>query len=224
MTAEEEAWLKLSLRLHKTPSEVMHQVTWVDFLRYQVIFEEELNQHEKLHWYLAQLAEIIFAIPYRIWGKPVPASVEAKKFLLRFDVVKKGERDVVDEELDKEAVENYTKMEMLKWALALGMPLPGQEWEDDGEPVKTMLPPDMQGMTPKKREKGAPAPAPPTLPPLPDGYTIDPTLLFGPEVVAALKVQGAPVPPPPAAPASQPPSIPPAGTPFGGRRRIGRGH
>jgi hypothetical protein len=174
MTAEEEAWLKLSLRLHKTPSEVMHQVTWVDFLRYQVLFEEEVNQHEVLHWYMAQLAEIIFCIPFRIWGKPIPSAVETKKFLLKFGKPEPKVKDELDEIARQDAVENYSQKEMLKWALSLGMPLPGQEPEVDTSPVKTMLPPNMRGMTVKKQEDvppGAPpvvatpaAPLPPALP------------------------------------------------------------
>jgi hypothetical protein len=103
-----------------------------------------------------------------------PSAVETKKFLLKFGKPEPKVKDELDEIARQDAVENYSQKEMLKWALSLGMPLPGQEPEVDTSPVKTMLPPNMRGMTVKKQEDvppGAPpvvatpaAPLPPALP------------------------------------------------------------
>jgi hypothetical protein len=158
MTGEERAWLELSLRLHKTPAEVMHQVTWVDFLRYQKIFEEEINLPTKDDWYAAQIAYELFCVSFRVWGKHPPTHITVKNFLMKFGAPDPVSREAIDEATEQEIIENYTQLEMLKWSLAMGVPLPGEPMpEDDGSPVRTMLPPDMAGKVRPAQEAGLPA-------------------------------------------------------------------
>lgn len=171
MTGEEEAWLRLSLRLRKTPAEVMSQVTWVDFLRYQKIFSDEMNEKEKRDWYDAQLAYEVHIIPNRIWGKQIDSRITLESFLLKFGKPDPAVRKVLDEEVQKEIDQVYIDQQMLYWATAFGMPLPGQDVPPDDTPVKTQMSPDMLA----RMGKGPGAPTPGPLPPVPGSSATPPS-------------------------------------------------
>lgn len=172
MTEEEAGWLRLSLRLHKTPAEVMHQVTWVDFIRYQKLFEDEVNEPDKRDWYDAQTAYEIHCIPYRVWGKSPPTGLSLKSFLMKFGKPDPVIRGSIDDAINQDIVENYSQLQMMYWGAAVGAGMPGETPEVDDSPVKTMLPPDMRD---RVRPAGEPTASAVSQPPPPGGPTGQPS-------------------------------------------------
>lgn len=153
MTAEEEMWLRLCLRLHKTPSEAREQITHIDFLRFWHIIQKEQDESDKRDWYDAQTAYQMWCVPFMVWGKTPPATVTIKNFLLKFTAGDGGGKpetrmdDTARTESEELAKEIAVKTDMAMWAGALGVPLPGQPLPaDDGTPVMSMLPPKLDGM------------------------------------------------------------------------------
>lgn len=158
MTAEEEMWLRLCLRLHKTPSEAKNQITYVDFLRFWSIIEKEQDESDKRDWYDAQQAYQTWCVSFLVWGKTPPPSVTIEKFLLKFTRGGDGkQKTATDPEVEHESTELARelaiKTDMAMWAAVVGASLPGEEATT---PVVTKLPPNMAGMMPQ------PAPAPAT--------------------------------------------------------------
>jgi hypothetical protein len=175
MTGEEELTYRLSLRLSKSPTELMEELTTVDLIRYAHLLEQEWHENQKQDWYAAQQAYETFCVAFRVWGKKPPANLEIKHFLMKFGKPDAVNRKLIDDAVSDLERQQHLDMQKMYWLAAVGLdPLTGKP-VDDGIPLQTRRSPDMlpeAGISPQNASPGRfPAPSAPPTPAAGPGFT-----------------------------------------------------
>lgn len=70
LKGDEKNWHLIALRLGKSVGEAKSIISATEYLRWLRFFEEEPNEFNSLHWYLAALCKKVEDIPFQIFGKP----------------------------------------------------------------------------------------------------------------------------------------------------------
>lgn len=156
--------------MRKLPHEVQ-DCSPVDLLRLGEKLNRRWHEHSKDDWYAAQQAYETFAIPFRVWGKKVPPQFTVKSFLMKFSDPE-TRTQVTDEfsaEADRRANEAWVATQKAWWLMGLGLDPETGKPVDDGIPVQTRLPPDMDGMSGISPPNGHPGAVPGVPQPQPAG-------------------------------------------------------
>lgn len=151
LTGDLEVWYRIAVRLNKFPTEVIANTTATGYIRWQTLFEKEVNEPKPEHYYLAALNSTLECIPFLVWGKEPPKELrEIKTFMLKFGTAEEMERKAV--EVAEARMVQDAEFSRSVWLSGLGItlgadgkPIPREKPKTQGQP--RTLPPHVRQAT-----------------------------------------------------------------------------
>jgi hypothetical protein len=116
----------------------MKHTSATGFIRWQTLFEKEVNEPKPEHFYFAEMSSEIACLPFLVWGKKPPDELrDPKTYMLKFG--SKEEIESKSEAAAKQRAEHDAQFSESTWATFLGI-----EFGPDGKPIKKERPTEGQ--------------------------------------------------------------------------------
>jgi hypothetical protein len=107
-------------------SDAKEEVSATEYLRWVQLFEEEWNDKEPLHYYLAQIAFQVYLCRFMLGGTP---DRDLEDFLIPFTLEKRSEeQSKADKDKLKTEVQMHQQMMLANFAVAQSLPVPSSDF------------------------------------------------------------------------------------------------